>query len=46
MDNQQVKLAVLDQRLETFEGIFSKLDDAIEKIEEVKNNVSRIIAVH
>ena len=46
MDNQQVKLAVLDQRLETFEGIVSKLDAAIEKIAEVNNNVSRMLAVH
>ncbi len=46
MDNQQIKLAVLDQRLETFEGIVSKLDAAIEKIAEVNNNVSRMLAVH
>ena len=46
MDNQQVKLAVLDQRLETFEGIVSKLDAAIEKIAEVNNNVSRMLTVH
>ena len=46
MDNQQVKLAVLDQRLETFEDIVSKLDAAIEKIAEVNNNVSRMLAVH
>ena len=37
---------VLDQRLETFEGIVSKLDAAIEKIAEVNNNVSRMLAVH
>ena len=46
MEDQQVKLAVLDQRLETFEGIVSKLDAAIEKIAEVNNNVSRMLAVH
>ena len=46
MDDHQVKLAVLDQRLETFEGIVSKLDAAIEKIAEVNNNVSRMLAVH
>jgi len=46
MNDQQVKLAVLDQRLETFEGIVSKLDAAIEKIAEVNNNVSRMLAVH
>ena len=37
---------MLDQRLETFEGIVSKLDAAIEKIAEVNNNVSRMLAVH
>jgi hypothetical protein len=42
----QVKIAILDQRLETFEGIVSKLDSAIEKIAEVNNNVSRMLAVH
>ena len=46
MDDQQVRIAVLDQRLETFEGIVSKLDAAIEKIAEVNNNVSRMLAVH
>tara|TARA_B100000530_G_C15893439_1_gene462369 strand:+ start:456 stop:860 length:405 start_codon:yes stop_codon:yes gene_type:complete len=46
MEDHQVKLAVLDQRLETFEGIVSKLDAAIEKIAEVNNNVSRMLAVH
>ena len=44
--DEQVKLDVLDQRLETFEGIVSKLDAAIEKIAEVNNNVSRMLAVH
>ena len=43
---EQVKLAILDQRLETFEGIVAKLDAAIEKIAEVNNNVSRMLAVH
>ena len=43
---EQVKLGVLDQRLETFEGIVAKLDAAIEKIAEVNNNVSRMLAVH
>ena len=43
---ERVKIAVLDQKLETFEGIVSKLDAAIEKIAEVNNNVSRMLAVH
>ena len=44
--DDKIKIAVLDQRLETFEGIVSKLDSAIEKIAEVNNNVSRMLAVH
>jgi len=44
--DDKVKIAVLDQKLETFEGIVSKLDSAIEKIAEVNNNVSRMLAVH
>ena len=44
--DEKIKIAVLDQRLETFEGIVSKLDSAIEKIAEVNNNVSRMLAVH
>jgi len=44
--DEKIKIAVLDQKLETFEGIVSKLDSAIEKIAEVNNNVSRMLAVH
>ena len=44
--DDKIKIAVLDQKLETFEGIVSKLDSAIEKIAEVNNNVSRMLAVH
>ena len=42
----QVKVAVLEERLENFEAFVSKLDAAIEKIAEVNNNVSRMLAVH
>ena len=42
----QVKVAVLEERLENFETFVSKLDAAIEKIAEVNNNVSRMLAVH
>ena len=44
--DEKIKIAILDQKLETFEGIVSKLDAAIEKIAEVNNNVSRMLAVH
>jgi chorismate synthase len=42
----QIKVAVLEERLENFEAFVSKLDSAIEKIAEVNNNVSRMLAVH
>ena len=42
----QIKVAVLEERLENFEAVVSKLDSAIEKIAEVNNNVSRMLAVH
>jgi chromosome segregation ATPase len=43
---EQIKVAVLEQKLENFEHVVSKLDSAIEKIAEVNNNVSRMLAVH
>ena len=41
-----VKVAVLEERLENFETLVNRLDSAIEKIAEVNNNVSRMLAVH
>ena len=43
---EEVKVAVLETRLENFEALVSRLDSAIEKIAEVNNNVSRMLAVH
>ena len=42
----EVKVAVLEERFENFETLVSRLDSAIEKIAEVNNNVSRMLAVH
>ena len=42
----EVKVAVLEERLENFETLVSRLDSAIEKLAEVNNNVSRMLAVH
>ena len=42
----QIKVAVLEERLENFETLVSRLDSAIEKLAEVNNNVSRMLAVH
>jgi len=43
---QEIKVAVLEERLQNFEAVVTKLDSAIEKIAEVNNNVSRMLAVH
>jgi hypothetical protein len=43
---EQIKVAVLEEKLQNFENVVSKLDSAIEKIAEVNNNVSRMLAVH
>jgi hypothetical protein len=37
---------VLEERLQNFETLVSRLDSAIEKLAEVNNNVSRMLAVH
>ena len=44
MDN--VKVAILEERLGNFETFVSRLDSAIEKLAEVNSNVSRMLAVH
>ena len=41
-----MRVAVLEERLEYFETFVSRLDSAIEKLAEVNNNVSRMLAVH
>ena len=43
---EQIKVAVLEEKLQNSEAIVSKLDSAIEKLAEVNNNVSRMLAVH
>ena len=43
---EEIKVAVLEEKLQNFEAIVSKLDSAIEKLAEVNNNVSRMLAVH
>ena len=46
MEDHQVKLAVLDQKLEDLKPVILKIDDAIEKLSEVNTTVSRMLAVH
>ena len=45
MDNQ-VKIAVLEQKVEDLKPIILKIDLAIEKLSEVNTTVSRMLAVH
>jgi hypothetical protein len=46
MEDHQVKLAVLDQKLEDLKPVILKIDAAIEKLSEVNTTVSRMLAVH
>ena len=42
----KVHLAIVEEKVSTIERLTIKLDNAIEKISEVNNNVSRMLAVH
>ena len=44
--SNEVKLALLEQKVTDFSVVVEKLDAAIEKLSEVNNNVSRMLAVH
>ena len=46
MERLTPDVAVLQTKVENFEQVFDRLDRAIEKITEVNNNVSRMLAVH
>jgi len=43
---EEVKVAVLEQKLEDLKDIIIKIDDAIEKMSEVNSNVGKMLAVH
>jgi chromosome segregation ATPase len=43
---EEVKIAVLEQKLEDVKDIIIKIDNAIEKLSEVNSNVSKMLAVH
>ena len=45
-NNNDLKVALLEQKVTDFTTVLSKLDAAIEKLSEVNNNVSRMLAVH
>ena len=44
--NNEVKIALLEQKVTDFSVVVEKIDTAIEKLSEVNNNVSRMLAVH
>ena len=44
--SEQIKVAILEQKLEDVKDIIVKLDSAIEKLSEVNSNVSKMLAVH
>ena len=44
--DEEVKVAILEQKQEVLEQFVQKLDSAIEKIAEVNTNVSKMLAVH
>ena len=43
---EDVKVAVLEQKLEDLKDIIVKIDDAIEKLSEVNANVTKMLVVH
>jgi hypothetical protein len=43
---EEIKVAVLEQKLEDVKDIIIKIDNAIEKLSEVNSNVSKMLAVH
>ena len=43
---EDIKVALLEQKLEDLKDIIVKIDDAIEKMSEVNSNVGRMLAVH
>ena len=45
MENQ-VKIAVIEQKLEDLKPIILRIDTAIEKMSEVNTSVSRMLAIH
>ena len=43
---EEIRVAVLEQKLEDLKDIIVKIDNAIEKLSEVNSNVSKMLAVH
>jgi hypothetical protein len=43
---EEIKVALLEQKIEDVKDIIVKIDNAIEKLSEVNSNVSKMLAVH
>ena len=43
---EEIKVAILEQKIEYLKHIVVRIDTAIEKLGEVNSNVSRMLAVH
>jgi hypothetical protein len=43
---EDIKVAILEQKLEDIKDIIVKIDNAIEKLSEVNSNVTKMLAVH
>ena len=44
--SEEIKVALLEQKIEDVKDIIIKIDNAIEKLSEVNSNVSKMLAVH
>lgn len=42
----EVRIALMEQKIDTFDTILSKLDSTIDKLSEVNSNVIKMLAVH
>ena len=42
----ETKVAILEEKLATYEQMLARIDTAIEKLSEVNSNVSKMLAVH
>ena len=44
--SSEIKIAVLEERIDVYERMMGKIDNAIEKISENSRNISQMLAIH
>ena len=44
--SSEIKIAVLEERIDVYERMRGKIDNAIEKISENSRNISQMLAIH